>query len=68
MKSLLILLLILISALPVYIINKWLQHIISPRKSPARFLAYMVTALALVFVYTFLLVVSIKKLFPQLNL
>ena len=64
MQRLLVLLLILISLIPVYYINVWLQRLVRPRKSFAQLLLYILTCFALVFVYTFLLVFLILRLFP----
>ena len=64
LKPLVILFLILLSLIPIYSINQILQKIIQPRKSFLGLMLYMVTGLALVFVYTFLLVFFIEKFFP----
>jgi hypothetical protein len=64
-KALLILLIILVSLIPAYLFNKYLQKLIKPRESGLRFLFYMLSAFALVFIYTFLVVFAIKRLFPQ---
>jgi hypothetical protein len=64
LKTLAILFMILASLIPIYYINQLLQRIIQPRKSFLGLMLYMLTGLALVFVYTFLLVFIIEKLFP----
>jgi hypothetical protein len=63
-RSLIILFVIVVSLIPVYMINKSLQQIIRPRDSLSRLFLYLFSGLALVFIYTFLLVFLIKKLFP----
>lgn len=63
-KSLLILLIIVASLIPAYLINKYLQKIIRPGESLGRLFLYLFCGLSLVFIYTFLLVFLIKKLFP----
>ena len=63
-KSLVILLIIIVSLIPAYLLNKYLQKVIRPRDSFARFFLYMLSGFALVFTYTFLIVYLIKKLFP----
>jgi len=63
-KSLVILLIIIVSLIPAYLINKYLQKIIRPRESLSRLFLYLFCGLILVFIYTFLLVFLIKKLFP----
>jgi len=67
LKGFIIVLLIFLSLLPAWYINKWLQKIIQPRKSFALFLLYMLSVFALVFVYTFLVTYVILKLFPPPN-
>lgn len=59
-----IILFLLLSLLPAYSLNQWLQKKIQPRKSFGRFLLYIFTAFVLVFVYTFVVVWCIGKLFP----
>lgn len=63
-KAFLILFIILISLFPVYFLNKYFQKVIQPRKSFARLMLYLFSGFALVFVYTFLVVFVIKKIFP----
>jgi hypothetical protein len=59
-----VILILIISLVPAFFINHWLQHLLSPRKSPGRLLAYLGISLVLVFVYTFLVIVVISNLFP----
>jgi hypothetical protein len=63
-RSLIILFVIVVSLIPVYMINRSLQKMIRPRDSLLRLFLYLFAGLALVFIYTFLLVFFIKKLFP----
>lgn len=63
-RALIILLIILLSLMPIYSINRYLQKKIRPRESLQRLLLYLLSGLFLVFVYTFLLVLVIKKIFP----
>jgi hypothetical protein len=63
-KAFLILFIILVSLFPVYLLNKYFQKIIQPRKSFARLMLYLLSGFVLVFVYTFLVVLVIKKIFP----
>jgi hypothetical protein len=67
MQKILILLLILVSLIPVFFINKWLQALVIPRKSFARLILYFLVILELVFIYTYLLVIVIANLFPLQN-
>jgi hypothetical protein len=65
LKALAILFIILASLIPVYFLNKNLQKIIRPRESLGRLFFYLLLGFAIVFVYTFLVVFIIKKLFPD---
>lgn len=67
MEKILILFFILVSLVPVFFINKWLQNLVLPRKSLARLLLYFLVVLELIFIYTYLLVQLIAKLFPLSN-
>lgn len=64
LKGILITLIILVSLIPAWHLNKFLQKIIQPRKSFAQLIFYMLVCFALVFFYTFLITVVIFKLFP----
>ncbi|MEO7924138.1 MAG: hypothetical protein ABIR30_10695 [Chitinophagaceae bacterium] len=64
LKALVIFFLILLSLVPVYLFYKWLEKRIQPRESPQRFLGWLLSVLALIFVYTFLVVLVIRILFP----
>jgi len=64
LKALVILLVIVISLIPVYSLYKYLQKIIRPKESFGRLFLYLFAGSLLVFVYTFLIVFVIKKLFP----
>lgn len=63
MQRVIILVLILVSLVPIFYINRKLQAIIAPRKSFARLIVYMLTCFALVFFYTFLISLIVFKLF-----
>jgi hypothetical protein len=64
MKRVGVLLVIMLSLVPAFYLNRWLQQIIQPRKSFVRLLLYILTAFVLVFLYTFVIVWCIAKLFP----
>jgi hypothetical protein len=64
LKAFVILLIILLSLIPVYILHKYVQQKLRPRESMKRLLGYMLLIFLLVFAYTFLLVFTIKQLFP----
>lgn len=58
---------ILLSLIPAWYINAWLQKVIKPRQSFGQFLLYMVASLVLVFAYTFLVVTIISWVFPRVK-
>jgi hypothetical protein len=64
LRSLVIFGLILISLVLIYFVNRYLQKIIKPRLSLTRLFLYFLTAFALVFIYTGLLVFAVVHLFP----
>ncbi len=63
LRSVIILIIIVISLIPVYLLNKYLQKTIRPKASLGRLFLYILSGFALVFVYTFLVVFLVKKLF-----
>ncbi len=65
LKALVILFIILVSLIPVYLTNKYLQKIIGPKRSMGRLFLYLVAGFTVVFIYTFLVVLILKKLFPD---
>jgi len=65
LKAFVIVGIILISLVPVYLFNKYLQKVLRPRESAGRFITYLFIGLILIFAYTFLLVFAIKRLFPN---
>jgi len=64
-KALIILAIILVSLIPVYLTNKYLQKAIKPKESFQRLFLYVLSALLLIFVYSFLVVLVIRKLFAN---
>ena len=64
LKAILILLIILVSLVPAWSFNKYLQKIIKPRTSLGRLFFYLISTMLLVFLYTMLLVLFIKWIFP----
>ena len=63
-KGLLIIFIILVSLLPAYAASKALERMLRPRESAGRLLLFLLLALALVFVYTILLGLVIRWIFP----
>jgi len=64
LKALVILFIILASLIPVYLVNRYLQKAIRPKESLGRLFLYLLSGFLVVFIYTFLVVLTIKKLFP----
>ena len=63
-RSLTILGILLLSLLPAFYINRWLQRSMQPRQSAARLFLFLLTNFVLVLVYTMFIVGLIVKLFP----
>ncbi|HEY4149654.1 MAG TPA: hypothetical protein VGM41_12030 [Chitinophagaceae bacterium] len=64
LRDVLISLIILVSLLPAWYFNRYLQRIIQPRRSFGRFLLYLLSGFAMAFGYTFIIVWIISRLFP----
>jgi hypothetical protein len=65
LKSLVILVIILVSLIPVYLTMKRLRQSMRPKESMGRLFLYLLLGFLLVFAYTFLVVLLIKKIFPD---
>ena len=63
-RNLLILLILIVSLLPAWLFNRYMQAVIKPRRSFAQLLLYMLVMAAFVVVYTFLVVWVIMQIFP----
>ncbi len=63
-RSVVILLLIVLSVVIIFYINRFLEKKIKPRSSFGRFFTYIISAFAIIFLYTFSLVWIIAHLFP----
>jgi|GEM_PF-1114325 len=64
LKALMILVIIIASLLPVYMVCNYLQRVMKPRESGRKFLLWVLAVFSVIFVYTFLLVLVIRLLFP----
>lgn len=64
LTNLLIVLFILLSLVPAYYANVWLQRFLQPRSAFFRFVLYTLICFALVFVYSFFITLALLKLFP----
>jgi len=63
-KAVIILFIIIFSLIPVYMLYKYLQKIMHPKKSIGLFLLWLLTNFIVIFGYTFLVVFIIRLLFP----
>jgi len=64
LRSLIIWIILLLSLLVAYYINRYLQKAMQPRQSPARLFLFLLTNFVLVLLYTMFIVGLIVKLFP----
>lgn len=64
LRALFILLVIIISLLPAWIFNRYMQKVIQPRRSFAQLLLYLLVIFAFVAAYTFLITWLILLVFP----
>ncbi|TMI73248.1 MAG: hypothetical protein E6H09_07550 [Bacteroidetes bacterium] len=65
LKSIVVIVIILVSLIPLYWINAYLQKKMKPRQSFGRLFSFLLLALFLMFAYTFLIVTIIRKLFVE---
>lgn len=64
MRSLAILMVVLLGAIPLYYMYGYLKKRVAPHQSFGRFFLFIFIILALGFAYTFLITLIIFKLFP----
>ena len=64
LRSLLILGMLLLSLLPAYSFNRYLQRVLRPRESAGRLFLFIMANFVFVIVYTILVVGLIIRLFP----
>jgi len=64
MKSIIVLSLIAAFMVIGYLMYRWLQQLIQPRRSFSRLIFYFLAVLASVFILSFLMVFVISKLYP----
>jgi len=64
LKAIIILLIITCSIIPLYFFYKYIQRIIRPKESMGRLFLYLMSGFALVFIYSFLIGLLVKMLFP----
>jgi len=62
--SLLILLVLILAIVPIYYVNRWLQGVMRPRESAARFFLFLLASFVMIIVYTMLVVGVIVRIFP----
>ena len=64
LKAVIVLLIIITAAIQIYTVNKYLQKVIRPRESFGRLLLFILAAMTLIFAATYVLVLTIRFLFP----
>jgi len=64
LRSLLILLVLVVSMAPVYFFNRWLQRVVRPRENVGRLFIFMLANFVIVLVYTMVVVGMIVRIFP----
>jgi hypothetical protein len=67
LRSFIILIVLVLSMILIFYANKLLQRRIQPRRTFLRFLIYIISAFAVIFIYTFFVVWIIAYLFPLSN-
>lgn len=65
MRNLLILLTLILSMVPVYYLNRWLQRVMRPRENAGRFFLFLLANFVLIIVYTVLVVGVVVRLFGR---
>lgn len=63
LKAILVLLVIIVSIIPLYSFNKYLQKQLRPRDAGGRLILYLLAAMVLIFIFAFLLVLTIRYTF-----
>ena len=63
-RSLIILLVLVASMVPVYYLNRWLNRVVRPRESAGRFFIFLFANFVLVIVYVVFVVGLIVEIFP----
>jgi hypothetical protein len=63
-RSLVILLILLLSLLPAYYLNRYLQRVLRPRDSAGRLFLFLLANFVFVIVYTVFIVGVIIRVFP----
>ena len=63
-RSLIILLVLVASMVPVYYLNRWLNRVMRPRESAGRFFLFLFANFVLVIVYVVFVVGLIVEIFP----
>jgi hypothetical protein len=65
LRSLLILLVLILSMAPAYYLNRWLQRVMRPRENAGRFFLFLFANFVLIIVYTVLVVGVVVRLFGR---
>ena len=65
LRSLLMLLVLVLSMVPAYYLNRWLQRVMRPRENAGRFFLFLFANFILIIVYTILVVGVTVRLFGR---
>lgn len=65
LRSLLILLALILSMVPAFYLNRWLQRVMRPRENAGRFFLFLFANFVLIIVYTVLVVGVVVRLFGR---
>jgi hypothetical protein len=65
LRSLVILLVLILSMVPAYYLNRWLQGVMRPRENAGRFFLFLFANFVLIIVYTVLVVGVVVRLFGR---
>ena len=63
-RSLLIWLILVVTLVLVFFINRWMRQVIRPRESPSRFFLFLFASFFLIVLCTMSVIALIVKLFP----
>ncbi|HLI93442.1 MAG TPA: hypothetical protein VKU83_07525 [Puia sp.] len=63
-RSIAILLVLLVSMVPLFYFNRWLQRVMHPRENVSRLFIFLLANFVLIVAYTVLVVGVIAKIFP----
>jgi len=63
-RNLVILLVLVLSMIPLFYFNKWLQRLMQPKENAGRFFLFIFANFVLIIIYVLLVVGMIVRIFP----